>query len=242
MIKIFIGRESTMNQLVLTIDNKPKIFGAKGSVPKSVSRDEHCLLTFDEVTKKMTLTNQKANNATFVNGMQIISCNVTYSDVVELGQEHYILHWDVVREVVEGYLKDKPQEVDISGLEEVWNNYKYATDRLQKEEKMANVLKSGIPILTLGAVAAGFFLNKDGAFSMGIKVVYSIALVCMVLLFVKSMIDIQRVPKKKKELDDEMMKKYRCPKCHFLFSLGQSYDIIKSNLDSCPKCKSKFKK
>ena len=243
MIKVIIGRESSTNQLVLIKDGKPKVFGAKGSVPKSVSR-EHCLLTIDENDDKMTLTNQNANNVTFVNDMPIITCGVAYADVIELGPEHYMLQWDPIREIVDSCKKEKPQEVDISGLEKVWNDYKRKSDRLQTEEKLANVLRGGIPILTLGAVAAGFLLNKDGArvMSMGMKLTYSIALAFMILLFIKGIVDIQWVPKKKKQLEQEMLKKYRCPKCNFFFGLGQSYDIIKSNLDACPKCKSKFKK
>ena len=243
MIKIIIGRESSSNRLLLISDNKPKTIGAKGSVPKSVSR-EHCVLTVDENSGKMTLTNQNANNVTFVNGMQIVTCNVSYNDVIELGSEHYMLQWSPIREIVEEYKKDMPQEVDISGLEKVWNDYKRKSDRLQTEEKLANVLRGGIPILTLGAVAAGFLISKDGArvMSMGMKLTYSVALAFMILLFIKGIVDIQRMPKKKKKLEQEMLEKYRCPKCNFFFGLGQSYDIIKSNLDACPKCKSKFKK
>ena len=243
MIKIIIGRESSSNRLLLICDNKPKTLGAKGSVPKSVSR-EHGVLTVDENSGKMTLTNQNANNVTFVNGMQIMTCNVSYNDVIELGAEHYMLQWNPIREIIEESKKDKPQEVDISGLEKVWNEYKRKNERLQTEEKLANVLRGGIPILTLGAVAAGFLINKDGArvMSMGMKLTYSIALAFMILLFIKGIVDIQRVPKKKKKLEQDMLKKYRCPKCNFFFGLGQSYDVIKSNLDACPKCKSKFKK
>ena len=97
-------------------------------------------------------------------------------------------------------------------------------------------------ILTIGGVALGFIINKDGkGTGAHMIVIYAVALILMVLLFVKSFMDARRIPKQKEELNKRMLHRYACPKCHYFFGF-QPYDVIRTNLDACPKCKVKLKK
>ncbi|MBQ8065932.1 MAG: FHA domain-containing protein [Prevotella sp.] len=239
MIQVLIGRESVKNRLQLSTGNKTEQVGPLGAVPQSVSK-QHCLLTIDG--KVMTITNRNIKNATYVNGIQVESSKVTQADVVELGYGHYVLNWSLVMNFI-GKLQDPvSQEVDISGLESVWQSYKHQQDQLQRTQTMTNVLRGGLPILTIGGVALGFIINKDGkGTGAHMIVIYAVALILMVLLFVKSFMDARRIPKQKEELNKRMLHRYACPKCHYFFGF-QPYDVIRTNLDACPKCKVKLKK
>lgn len=239
MIQVLIGRESVNNRLQLSTGNKTEQVGPMGAVPQSVSK-QHCLLTIDD--KGMTITNRNIKNATYVNGIQVESSKVSQADVVELGYGHYVLNWHLVMDFVEKLQGSKPQEVDISGLEMVWQSYKHEQDQLQRTQTMTNVLRGGLPILTIGGVALGFIINKEGKGTGGhMLIIYAIALILMVILFIKSFLDAKRIPEQKEELNKKMLHRYACPKCHYFFGF-QPYDVIKTNLDTCPRCKSKLKK
>jgi hypothetical protein len=195
----------------------------------------------DENTHMMKLINQKSNNVTWVNDMAIESCNVTTHDRVELGGNHYPLDWAAVTNLLESIQKETPKELDIRPLEGVWKKYKKDSDALQYSQMMTNVLRGGLPILTIGGVAAGYIVSKDGSHgpSGQTKILYVIALVLMVVCFIKSFFDAKRIPKKREELNKQMLHDYCCPQCHYFFGY-QPYDVIKANLDTCPKCKNKF--
>jgi len=197
----------------------------------------------EEKAHVMKLTNQKSNNVTWVNGMAIESCNVTTRDRVELGGSHYPLDWVAVTTLLDTMKKETPRELDIRLLENVWKKYKRDSDALQYSQMMTNVLRGGLPILTIGGVAAGYMMNKGGSrmVSGQMKYLYVVALLLMVVCFVKSFLDARRIPKKREELNKKMLHDYSCPHCHYFFGY-QPYDVIKANLDACPKCKSKFKK
>ena len=238
-----VGRENTANRLQLMADGMAKQYGIAGSVPKSVSK-QHCVLTIDREHNAMSIANHNLKNATYVNGLQVEKMEVTQHDVVELGLEHFRLNWQYVTNFVEEIERRSPGEVDVRHLEAVWLRYKHQQDKLQKSQAMTNVLKGGIPILTIGGIALGLFMSKDGqSTSNQTNILYSIAALLMIVLFVKSLFDAQRLPKEREKLNKEMLKHYVCPKpgCHYFFGF-QPYDVIKSNLDCCPKCKSKLKK
>lgn len=240
MIQILIGREASSNRLQLTLEKKTQAFGPPGSVPQSVSR-QHCTIAIDDTQHTMRITNCKEQkNVTFVNGMRIESCQVSTSDTVELGFQHYLLNWEMVMNFVEQNRKKEPETADIRPLEAVWDNYKRQSDKLMMTEKITNVLKSGIPILTMGGIAAGYLLSKEnGSISSLMKIIYPIAILLAIIFFVKSLIDSRNIPKKREKLTKQMIQDYSCPNCHYYFG-GQSYDVIKTNLDTCPRCKAKL--
>lgn len=240
MTQVLIGREASGHRLQLTIDKKSQAFGPQGSVPQSVSR-QHCIITIDDTQHTMRLSNCKEQkNVTYVNGMRIESCQVSTSDTVELGFQHYLLNWETVMKFVEQNTKKEPETADIRGLEEVWNNYKKQSDHLMMTEKITNVLKSGIPIITMCGIAAGYLLSKEnGSVSNVMKFLYPIAIILAVIFFIKSLVDSRNIPKKREKLTKLMIQDYSCPNCHYYFG-GQSYDVIKINLDTCPRCKAKL--
>lgn len=240
MIQILIGREASDNRLKMTLEKKSQTFGTPGSVPQSVSR-QHCILTVDDTTHTMRISNcNEQKNVTFVNGMRIESCQVTTSDTIELGFQHYLLNWETVMSFVDQNRKKEPETADIRPLETVWDNYKKLSNKLTKAERIATILRSGIPILTMGGIAAGYlFINESGSAYRLMKIIYPVATLLSIIFFVKSLIDLHNIPKKHGILTKQMIQDYSCPNCHYYFG-GQSYDVIKINLDTCPKCKAKL--
>lgn len=241
MIQLIIGRDSSSNRLQIIHGEKSHQFGPIGSVPKSVSK-QHCVLTLDEDNHIMTIKNNKIENRTYVNGVQIETCKVTEKDVIELGYEHYTLSWNYFSEFIKSLTEQKPQDVDIRHLKNIWKDYKHQQDKLQSSQTITNVLSRAVPILTIGSVAAGIFLGKTGgAPTLHTKIIYCIAIFVLILVFIKSLYDARRIPKRREKINQEMLTRYTCPKCNYFFGY-QPYDVIKSNLDNCPKCKSKLKK
>lgn len=240
MLDISIGRESQTNKLVISSGNYSTIIGSSNSVPKSVSRN-HCVLTICDDTGLMEIANSNINNKTFVNGVQIEKRKIRPTDIIELSDLRFRLQWDDLMKAIKEIESKMPKELDISYLENVWKEYKRKSDSLQRAQTLTNVLKGGIPILTIGGATAPYLLNKNITDNSQIKFFSIVAIVLLVILFIKSLIDTRRIPMKKEELNKQLLHDYSCPNCHFFFGY-QAYDIIKTNLDACPKCKATFKK
>ena len=106
-MEFIIGRDAESSQLKISADKQSKLFGAKGSVPGSVSR-QHCSLTIN-ADNTYLVKNIKAQNATYVNGVAVESKVVKEGDSIELGVDHYMLDWSFVNEM-------KPKMADIRPL------------------------------------------------------------------------------------------------------------------------------
>jgi len=225
---IIIGRDRENSRLQLTVGKQTKMFGAVGSVPQSVSRETHCSLTLND-DGSYQVKNLKAQNVTYVNGVPVESKRVTEKDVIELGADHFLLEWTFVNEV-------KPKVADIRHLQTIWEDFDRENDQLTNKERRFSALRSGLGILSMGAIALGVFMGRENA-GLLYMLMYGAAIVLSIGFFIKSVIDASGIPKKRKELTNQYKRDYSCPSCGRF--LQQPWDQLKL-IDSCPFCKTKF--
>lgn len=237
-MQLVIGRDKATSKLAITVDSKTYMWGTDGIVPATVSR-QHCMLVTEDGIN-MKIKNLKQQNVTWVNGLAIDSCTTKRGkDRIELGVDRFLLDWNAVNEVMQAVDKSKPKEIDISHLGKIWDNYHYNINKMQKHQAFINAYRAGVPLLTIGGVAAAYFMGDKTNGMM--PVLYVIAAVIMCLFFIIGIIDASRNPKLKEKLNRDFTKKYCCPNCHYFFGY-QAFDILKNNMDVCPKCRAKIKK
>ena len=134
----------------------------------------------------------------------------------------------------------EPDMVDVRHLENVWAEYKRKMNNYMMREKLTNVLKSAVPILTIGGVGYSFYAKSAGhEMSDHMMWVYGLAIFLMIVLFVISFVDAIRLNRKKEQLDEWLLENYVCPKCGHYFG-KQPYSVIKTNTAACPTCKAKL--
>lgn len=230
---IIIGREGESSRLHLVgSGNKEKFIGYPGSVPRSVSRT-HCKLTVDEKLN-MSVTNLKAENSTFVNGVAVLSKHITAKDVVELGGDRYRLDVEAVLKAFGGNL---PRIYSIKHLEQVWNHYHDTKLNVQIKERRANAIRSVSGIFSMMSIACGFIPGIDMTFRI---VLYAVALLLGIYFFFGSYRSSSETPKFLDDLDRQFHDDYVCPnpECHHFMGY-QPYKELKKN-GGCLYCKALF--
>ena len=228
-MEIIIGRDTETSKLTITVGQQKKLFGTQGSVPKSVSRS-HCSIVIN-ADGTYELKNLKSQNTTYVNGIPIETKKVTEKDVVELGEDHYLIEWSMVNQF-------KPKIADIRGLKNIWMQYNNDTLNLTVKQNKFNALRTGTGIITMGAIACGFVIGRENS-GMIYILLYGLAIILSLTFFIKSYIDASKLPKERLKLTQKFQHKYVCPQCKRHFS--QPYDQLVLN-DSCPYCKAIFRK
>ncbi len=223
-MKLIIGRDSATSQLKVVNGSQVNMYGAAGSVPMDVSR-QHCELSSID-NKTYTVTNIKAANVTWVNGVQIQSKQITLEDKVELGQSHY--------QVPLHQILQQERPVDISLLESVWTNYENKLLEIKQRQKLNNLL-SRVPIVftLLGGLVSA--ISEDiRPFSIALTV---IALIIMLYGFYRIWSD--KSEAEQKSLKKDFQQKYVCPKCgRFLGFID--FDIL-NQYTNCPHCRAQYK-
>lgn len=224
-MEIIFGREEKTSQLQAKVNNLSFTFGDNGSVPKTVSR-QHCKVTVLGEGAFM-LQNLKMENDTFVNGMGIQTKQVTQQDVIELGSSHYKLRWDYVQAVLS-------KTVNVSHLEQIWNDYQDKKLQQQIAERKFNTLKGATGLITMIAIAMNLILGNNTMYI----VLYAVAILLSLGFTIKAYIAASKLPNEMKVLTEKFQKDYSCPKCnHYLGA--QSYELLKQN-KACPYCKVNF--
>lgn len=237
------------------------------TVPQTVSR-QHCVLKIDQ--SGMQIAPKEEKHRLYVNGLEVLNTPVRYGDIVELGPDHYRLDWNFVMGFINGQIPPvggpqslvgvqqsrgnkvigsggngggsvkQPDMVDVRHLENVWAEYKRKMNNYMMREKLTNVLKSAVPILTIGGVGYSFYARSAGhEMSDHMLWVYGLAIFLMIVLFVISFVDAIRLNRKKEQLDEWLLENYVCPKCGHYFG-KQPYSVIKTNTAACPTCKAKL--
>ncbi len=249
-MKITIGRNAQTNYLTLVTDTKPVVTVKGGLVAMSVSRS-HCELTIDPYGG-MSIRNLSGHNVTWVDGLPIEETVIAWGQRIELGYERVPFDWKLVQAVQSRVPKPTPKptpkpdqkEYDISHLKQVWETYHAAKEKLQREQTIINLLRGGVPILTLGAMAISYTMGRENeAVQELLPPVYVIAVILNVLLLLKCFRDTKAMPKKRENLNKKFLHEYTCPGegCHYFFGF-QPYDVIHVNVVTCPKCKARLKK
>ncbi|MCR4834936.1 MAG: FHA domain-containing protein [Bacteroidaceae bacterium] len=226
-MEIIIGRDQQTRQLCIVKDGSTKLYGQPGSVPMDVSR--HHISLEPVGAGKWKIKNLNERNVTFVNGIAVESKTVSENDKIELGNSHYLLSWDALSE-------PKVETIDIGNLKIVWEEYNQANMGIRKRQKNIGLLAS-IPI---GITMLGGLLSSlaPGNLKPFAYVFTAIALVVMLYGFYRRFTD--NSIEEQEEIKKTFQRRYVCPKCgHFMGFTD--YDILIQN-DSCPYCKTKYKK
>ena len=113
-MEIIFGRDAETSKLSVTVGQQKGVVGKQGSVPMSVSR-QHCSVTIN-ADNTYEVKNLKMQNVTYVNGIPIDCKKVTEKDTVELGEDHYLLEWSIIKQL-------KPKVADIRPLQQIWIQY-----------------------------------------------------------------------------------------------------------------------
>ncbi|MBR3413966.1 MAG: FHA domain-containing protein [Bacteroidales bacterium] len=226
-MEIIIGRDQQTRQLCVIKDGNSKLYGQPGSVPMDVSR--HHISLQPAGNGKWQIKNLNEQNVTFVNGIGIESKTISESDKVELGNSHYLFHWDALQE-------PKVETIDIRPLKKVWDEYNNANIEIKKKQKNIGLLASvPIGITMLGGLLSGIASDELKPYAY---VFTAIALIVMLYGFYRRFTD--NSIEEQEKIKKTFQRSYVCPKCkHFLGF--QDYDILIQS-DSCPYCKTKYRK
>lgn len=222
-MEIIIGRDIQGGGLLLTVDGKDQQMATKDSVPASIG-SQHCKLTINNGL--MRLKNLDVNNYTYVNGQSIESKAVTMEDKIELGSDHYLIDWTLLKSFL---------PIDIRPLKNVWDHYEAENLKIQIKERKFNALRSATGLITMLAIALSI---AGGGRNKWYLMLYAIAIIISVAFFVKAYRDSSKLPQKRQELSKQFQRDYVCPHCgHFMGN--QPYDILAQN-GCCPYCKKHF--
>lgn len=235
---LIIGRDAATSRLQV-VDKQTgsvRLYGNAGSVPMDVSR-QHCEII---VTPNGTISikNIKAANVTFVNGVQILSKNLSQTDNVQLGNSRFTLNWQGILNVIPP-TPSVPSFVNIGHLQNVWDNYNDKTNELNIKERKLNALSRVSGIFSMLAIASGFLLRgQDNTLYF---LLYGIAILLTLGFTIVSYINASKIPEEKENLKNAFMKNYICPnpKCHRF--LGFTHFSVLSQNTNCPYCKIAWK-
>lgn len=263
-MEILIGREPEQGRLLVSVkvNGQARIaaIGGAGSVPGSVSRclpaegKAHCKI---EVAADggMVVTNLKAANVTYVDGLEVMSKRVTGESRVELGKGKYVVNVNTVVEVARklaavgsaqqaggGSAGKEAPEFSILPLKRVWDRYHDEQFELQKRQKNLGLIKSLYIPCTLLSSLAGMLVRHlgmaEGAAQSVSYVLYGVAAVILFYGLYRSFTD--RSLEEKEEIAERFEHDYVCPnpECHRFLNY-QKYDILRQN-KNCPFCKCRW--
>ncbi len=226
-MEIIIGRDQQTRKLSVVKDGSSKLYGQPDSVPMDVSRHHISLQPVGD--GKWQIKNLNERNVTFVNGIAVENKTISENDKVELGNSHYLFQWAALSE-------PKVETIDIRSLKNIWDDYQQNDIAIRNRQKNNGLLAS-VPLgfSMLGGIIAGV--------APEIRVV---ALVFTGIAFILFIYGLYRRSQDNstvelKRLQDDFDKKWVCPKCKHPLTCFRSYTIL-SQSDSCPYCKTKYKK
>ncbi len=222
-MEIIIGRDGQTSKLSLTVDGKPQAPVGLGALPDCVA-PQHCKLFIDK--GQMRLQNLDINNYTYVNDQSIESKAITIEDKIELGQDHYLLDWNLLKSYT---------PLNIRPLKKIWEDYEAQSLKITIDTGKFNALRSVTGLITMLAIALSIAYGGRNKWYL---VLYGLAIVISVIFFIKAYRDSSKSPQKRRELIKQFERDYVCPNCgHFMGN--QSYDILAKN-GSCSYCKKIF--
>ena len=228
-MELIIGRDAATGKLKVVNGSDAKLLGAPSSVPQDVSR-QHCRLTVNG--GNINIKNIKAENVTWVNGLEVNSKNVTPVDKIQLGPSRsYTLELDEVLKAFE------PNECDIRPLRYVWENYNNGLLAISKRQQRNNLISSSyIGFSVLGGLLT-FVLPEEVQNSVKI-IIAVLAAAIFILGFIKRATD--KSIDQREALKKQFQKDYVCPKCGRFMGF-QDYDVLSQNIQcSNPNCKAKY--
>ncbi|MBO4306987.1 MAG: FHA domain-containing protein [Bacteroidales bacterium] len=247
---ILVGKDPEKSRLLVSvsINGSPKstAIGDEGSVPNCVSRCKakenvaHCRIDIaDDGT--MRLTNLKAQNVTYVNGVEIATKVINTGSLVELGVNRYRLDIpaviDTASKIVAKVVPTQPKTYSIAHLETVWNQHREKMMAIRKRQHK-NQLLTRIPmIFTLGSGVIST-LAKTSEWGGNIMIITlsmtGIGLLLMIYGFIRSALE--KTLEKTEAENEDFKHKYACPNPECGIPLGNvDFDILKRR-KRCPNC------
>jgi hypothetical protein len=163
------------------------------------------------------------------NPFAIESKTISENDKIELGNSHYLFHWDALQE-------PKVETIDIRPLKVVWDNYQKNEIEIRDRQKN-NGLWASVPLgfSMLGGLIAGVAPE-----------IREVALIFTGIAFFLFIYGLYRRSQDNSTVElkanqEEFETKWVCPKCKHPLTCFRSY-IILSQSDACPFCKKKYQK
>lgn len=237
MVTIKVGREANTKRLKLVSGQSTKVMGDTNSVPNSVSR-EHAEITVDDYDR-IFVRNINPANQTMVNGMRVMTCEVTRADTLYLGSQGYQVN---VGSIVGSFVKEK---VDIRHLETIYVNYKQALLNEQKKNQRVNLWRTLSSTMTTLAIGSGVFLSQTEAFKSGestnyaYPILYGCAIVIMLGITIWTFMH-SNSAEERERLTQKFQDDYVCPKCEIFFGNMPYKQLYKRG--KCYNCGVEFKK
>lgn len=219
---LIIGRDANTAQLKVVNGTQVTLIGAPASVQMVITR-QHCQLkVIDKDT--FVITNIKAVDVTWVNGIQVQSKQITLSDKIQLGASKYVLP---LAEIIK---QTEPNIADIKPLKAVWENYNNTLIEIRKRQQQNDLLSRVPMVFTLlgGGVAAA---SED---LRSVSIVFT-AIAAAIMLYDFYQIATDKCFDEHEKLKKDFMRNYVCPKCSRFLGF-QDYDII-SQHSNFPCCK-----
>lgn len=189
-----------------------------------------------------TLKHLSTTNHTYVNGQEIISCTVSDSDVIRMG------NYEVrVADLIPAVAPLPPQppkedtEVSMVHLEAIWAKYDADLTAIQRHQQRIGLWRSIVPIFTMGGAAIiGVAHSMDWPSSIQIlSTVFTIIGVAISAYTFYKSYKFDAILETKR-LNQKLQDEYVCPKCG-RFMGNVPYNILKRNTKFCPTCRSTYK-
>jgi hypothetical protein len=226
-MEIVVGRDQQTRKLCIIKDGVTHLYGHEGFVPTYVSRKHISMQLLTD--GKWKIVNLNDRNVTYVNGIGVEGMVVSEDDKIELGESRFLFPWDAIKDFENAL-------IDISPLKKIWDDYDEKRIQFQIAERKFNAARSATGIITMLAIACGFIVGHGPVYIL----FYGIAIALSLCFLYKAWTDVSRIQERRDEYQEEFDSRWVCPKCGRPIQ-ARNY-IVLSKLDSCPYCKTKYKK
>lgn len=195
-----------------------------------------------------TLHHLSKTNHTYVNGVEVLTCNVKDSDVVRMGN-YEVRVADLIPVAAPPTpptpptppAKDEDKAISLAHLEAVWNRYDEALTDIQAFQRSNGLWRSIVPIFTMGGAAiTGVAHSMDWPSS--IQVISTLFTIIGVVISAYTFYKGYKFDAilETKKLNQRFQDEYVCPKCgRFMGNIP--YNVLKKNSKACPMCRSTYK-
>ena len=243
---IVIGREEGKSRLIVAVSKDGKTYtgaiGAEGCVPNCVSRYKpveqsgHCQIAV-AADGTLTVSNLKANNSTYINGVEVLSKRASAGSTIELGMFRFKVSLTAVLNAATKMVPQPVKEVDIRPLEKVYDEYHDNLLAITKRTQHINNARNFSTVLTMGSGIARFLPSLNQFADIFMLMFFTglvILLVCVYLLFA------DKSAEKRDRVTLEFQKKYACPDCGYFLGNRPYHLLIQQDNCPNPKCRAKF--
>lgn len=209
--------------------------------------NQHASLT-DNGDGTYTLKHLSRTNHTYVNGQEILTCTVTGSDVVRMGN-YEVKVADLIPLETPVAPPQPPQppkqppveEVSLTHLEAIWDKYDADLTAIQAFQRSNGLWRSIVPIFTMGGAAiTGVAHSMD--WPPSIQIVSTILTIVGVLISAYTFYKGYKFDAiaETKKLNQWLQDEYVCPGCG-RFMGNVPYRVLKTNSKTCPICRRNYK-